>query len=387
MQKSSYRPIRSATAAPSSAKAKGYQSSKKTDVVIGSLRERIQNNEWEHDRPLPPQRHLAEEYQVSQATISIAIRQLQKEGLIHNSPGQGIFISEYIKQGNSKKLFPTIGLRGSYIAHVQDSLSIKQGSFYASEVLHAIWRMAHKVDCPLLLMPGTTRLTRQYCQSQGVQGVVFLGGESYEEALNLRLTGYPVITANDPTGPSPINYVNHDHASCLREVIRRFVEAGHRRIGVFLPSTSMPGSFQKLKPDFIDALCHHNILYNVDDYWHYFERGKLENCIQTLDYMLSLKEPPTALFCHSGAFLPYIEKALHQRGISIPEDISLVYTSDGRENPTISSFALQYDEMARLLLDGLYETIKNPFYSIQTLIPPVYTDRGTIAPPRKMTRQ
>lgn len=384
MQKSSHRPIRTATAPISRpSKGHGYRSSRKTEVVTQNLRERIQNNEWENDQPLPPQRHLAEEYQVSQATISIAVRQLQKEGLIHNSPGQGIFISEFLKQGNDKRLFPTIGLRGSYIAHIQESLSIKHGPFYASEVLHAIWRMAHKVDCPLLLMPGSNKLSRQYCQSQGVQGVIFLGGESYQEAMDLRLSGFPVITANDPTGPSPINYVNHDHEFSLREAIHHLVQAGHRRIGVFLPSTSMPGSFQKLKPSFIEILCQHDILCNVNDYWHYIERGKLETSSDKLEFMLNLKEPPTAIFSYTSNFLPYIEQVLKKRGLSIPRDISLIYTSDGRENPTISSFALQYDEMARLLLDGLYETIKNPFYSIQKLIPTVFNDRGTIAAPRK----
>lgn len=392
MQDSSHRSIRTAsTSTQRPVKRHGYRSSKKTEVVTKSLRERIESREWASTQPLPPQRHLAEEYQVSQATISIAIRQLQKEGLIHNSPGQGVFISEYLKQGNDKRLFPTIGLRGSYVSKQQrdSNTNTPPRMNYIGSVLHSIWHRVSEIDCQLLLMSGKTRLTRQYCQSQGVEGVIFLGGESYQEAMDLRLSGFPVIIANDPSDFTPINFINHDHASNLRRAVNTFIDHGHEQIAVMFPSTTMPDSFQKLKPIFIDTLCSRGIHYNINPYWVYVERDAtraddLVHSKQALEQLLDLPKPPTAIFFFTDTFLEYAEQVFTERDLRIPDDVSIICSPyNPYRFPDISGFDLQHDQLAQLLLDGIHETIKNPFYSIQKLIPSVFKDRGTITAPRK----
>lgn len=360
--------------------------SNKIQKVVEDLRRRVLAKEWAPEQMLPAQRALSREYDVSQATIAIAMRTLQAEGAIHSTPGIGAFPAESFNPDDTRpSVLPTIGLRGSYV-NTSDKSGIPQKR-YIGGVLNSIWQRANEINCPLLLMPGNNRLTRQYCQSQGVEGIIFLGGQSYQEAMSLRQSGFPVIIANEPTGFTSINFINHDHANSLTEAVNAFIDHGHERIAVMLPSTTMPDSFQKLKPLFINTLYSRDIHYNVNPYWTYVQRDAsvvddLRGAEQALEALLDLPEPPTAILFFTETFLQYALKVFARRNLRVPEDISIICSPyNPYFYPDISGFEIQYDKMASQLIEGIHKTIENPFYHLQQLIPAKYIDRGTVAAP------
>jgi len=203
--------------------------------------------------------------------------------------------------------------------------------------------------------------------------------------MNLRQADFPVIITNEPTGFSPINFVDHDHASSLERALHLFLEHGHRRIAVMLPSTTMPASFQKLKSLFINTLFEHGIRDDVDPYWCYIEKDPSRNdslyrAQNALEDLLDLPEPPTAIFFFSKFFLKYAQDVFKRRGLRIPDDISIINSPyNPYLYPDISGFDIQYEEMARLLLEGIHKTIENPYHHLQKLIPAKYIDKGTVA--------
>lgn len=60
-----------------------------------SLRERIAASEWRPDDRLPTEGELAEEYQVSRATVRGALRLLESQGLTRTRHGLGTFVTPY----------------------------------------------------------------------------------------------------------------------------------------------------------------------------------------------------------------------------------------------------------------------------------------------------
>ncbi|HWL52582.1 MAG TPA: substrate-binding domain-containing protein [Chthoniobacteraceae bacterium] len=381
-------------------KGKASQSSGKIERVTQKLRERVEAKEWAADETLPSQSQLSKEYGVSPATIALAIRALQKGGLLHVVPGRGAFVAESTGvNGDRNRTFPTIGLRGSYIDNVLNKLpDAPHGTTnsYTAAVVQAVWNVAHGEHCPLLLLPGLPgkdRLTKPYCQSRGVEGVIFLGGESYDEAMELRLAGFPVITANEPTEATSINYVNYHHAAAVRDVVHRFAKAGHRRIGVIATATTMPGSYQKLKPDFIDALCSEGILYDINPYWrtlpisYHVPPARWSEAERVLLEMLELPEPPTAIFCWSNSAAIEVQQVFKERGISVPGDLSLVICPGLPDESLgeVSYYGTRHHALAEELVKGICETIKNPFYHVQRLLPLEFVDRGSITPPARVT--
>ncbi len=383
-------------------KGKSAQSSGKIERVTQKLRERVEAREWAADETLPSQSQLSKEYGVSPASIALAIRALQKGGLLHVVPGRGAFVAESTgTDAHRNRTFPTIGLRGSYINSLLNNplSTLNEGtSSYTASVVQAVWNVAHGEHCPLLLLPGLPgkdRLTKAYCQSRGVEGVIFLGGESYDEAMELRLAGFPVIIANEPSEATSVNYINYHHAAALRDAVHRFAEVGHRRIGVIVATTSMPGSYQKLKPDFIDALCTEGILYDVNPYWRtlplscHMPSERWPDAARTVLEMLDLPEPPTAIFCWSSSAAVEVLQVFRERGISIPDDISLVVCPSLSDETygKPSSYGARHHALAAELVKGICDTIKNPFHHVQHLIPLEFNEGGSIAPPAQKSRR
>lgn len=60
-------------------------------MVAVDLRRRIEADEWEVDEALPSTAALAEHYDVSQSTVTRALRTLVGEGLVRTVPRWGTF--------------------------------------------------------------------------------------------------------------------------------------------------------------------------------------------------------------------------------------------------------------------------------------------------------
>lgn len=374
----------SSSANPSLAMGKGgaKDSGTKVDRIIESLTGRIVAEEWGSEESLPSRNRLSEEYGVSPATISIAIRKLEQNGLLHIVPSRGVFVSENAAQQNGKIIYPPIGLRGSYVP--KDLFSNKSASGYGMVLVRSIWEAAHEVNAPLVLMSGksdTNRLTRQYCQSLGVRGVVFLGGETHAEAEELRKSGVPVMLANQPVDVSPLNYVDYDHAATLREIINRFVDYGHRRIAVLATSSTVKGFYQKFKPVFLETLCDRGLEYNYSQYWRYVELDRnLDDVYEVVgneaEKLMQLENPPTAIFLTSHHGTKSLQEVLrkYDRNVSIATSGHV-----HEENMTVSGFVLRHEDLGKEIFKGINYVVENPTHFYQKLIPMKFVDKGTIA--------
>ncbi len=347
--------------------------------VIEKLGRRVRDGEWSDS--LPPVTVLSEQFGVSPGTISLAVRSLEREGLVNIRPRQGVFVTRQAAPRPSTK--PTIGLRGSYILKASGGRSI-----HAHSVLTSILEAASHLQGPVLMLPGTDDaplLTPDACEQQGVKGMIFLGGEN-KEAMALRLAGFPVIVANKPVGLTAMNFIDYDHASALREVVGRFAEAGHRRIAVLFPDATTPGRFQALKPHFIEALCEADIYYNPKAYWRFVQTvhstpSEAESVEAAIHALLDLPEPPTAIFCERSSVAEEALHCLKSRGVFVPKDISIACSPyNNEEEATFSGFVSPHATLAHELLTGLYATIGSPFHIAQKEIPLRFVERGTLVP-------
>ena len=63
-------------------------------VIIEDLMEKIQNNEFDYDKPLCTEKSLTEAYGVSRITAKRAIEELEKTGILYRKRGVGSFVSQ-----------------------------------------------------------------------------------------------------------------------------------------------------------------------------------------------------------------------------------------------------------------------------------------------------
>lgn len=358
----------------------------KTSKIIENLGQRLRNGEWESSSSLPPVSRLSGQYKVSPGTVALALRSLEREGLVKVVPRHGIFSTVENRDTNgAAQACPTIGIYGNYAA--------KKDSGYMGRLTGGILKAAHGLGGPVLMLPKVAEgeaLDRRHCERQGVKGILFLGGQYLEKANRLREEGFPVITANMPVGATAMNYVSFDHAIGVRSMTERFAAIGHRRIAVLTYETTTRGLYASFKLNFIDALCRADIHYNPTPYWRLVDKAveldfqERENALLAIvEELMALPSPPTAIFCLTILAEPLL-KCLERKGLKVPADVSVICSAYNEEGliPT-SGFVLPFEKLGQRLVEGLHEVIRNPFHSVQELMPLPFFDKGTIAPPAK----
>jgi len=353
----------------------------KIETVTLHLEDRITAGEWNPNESLPPQGHLSREYGVSPGTIALAIRNLQQKRLVSIVSNKGAFVLDSAERESTARRYPLIGLRGSYLSSGGGSLSTTHA------LVGGIVEVANAEHCPLLLLPRSPEgqdFDPPYYRARAVEGAIFLGGESYQEALALRAAGFPVILANKPAGATPLSYVDYDHQQSLCHITERFLELGHRRIAVIFPKTTVEGYYDSLLPDFLSVLARQSALYDVRPYWKCVDLSAEGATAEAVKDLLALREPPTAIFALSPKAARQVIESAKARGLCLPEDLSIAASCFcGTDDAFVSGFVLPHRELGQRLLHEMHAFIENPFHSVQQLLPLTWVERGSVSSPAR----
>ncbi len=359
----------------------------KVERLAKLLRERITKGEWPADSRLPSREKLAKEYDLSPATVSIVIRQLEKEGLLYILSSKGAFVAAPGEKRASKaNVGYTIGLKGRNLPTARKLAGFLRSPEARESILEGVWEAADASGCNLVLLNSEVRKTPlDYRRSMGVDGIIYMSGHMHQEALELRLSGFPVFLMNQPVGPTPLNYLDYDNAGALRSMVARFAALGHRRIAVITWQTSVPSYFPTMKTAFLEALHAEGLIYHVDPYWRFFvpipnEEDFARQTRAEAEALLSLPEPPTAIFCWLEGMAKEVRQCAHGRGLAVPEDLSIACSNLLQNGGEFSGFSIPYKELGERLLHGMIETIHNPFYSLQSLVPLTSIEGKSVGP-------
>ena len=95
-----------------------------TDLFVEEIKTMILTGQLAIGQKLPPERQLAEEMNVSLAVINAGINRLTALGFIRVAPRKGIFVADYIREGNIDTMMQILAFSGHYINHeVLDPIS------------------------------------------------------------------------------------------------------------------------------------------------------------------------------------------------------------------------------------------------------------------------
>jgi LacI family transcriptional regulator len=145
------------------------------------------------------------------------------------------------------------------------------------------------------------------------------------------------------------------------DATRYLIELGHRRIGYIIGSPEMPCSLDRLagyRAALADAGIPEdpNLIYQGD-----FFRTPGYAASQ---HFLSLDDPPTAIFAANDLAAFGVMDGILQRGLHVPEDISLIGFDDiweaGHVHPGLTTVRQPLEEMGRTAARLLLERLNNP---------------------------
>ena len=185
--------------------------------------------------------------------------------------------------------------------------------------------------------------------------------ESEDELRTLKRQGYPFVVV-DPREPPPegIPCVSAMHAAGSKQATEHLLELGHRRIGVIAGSPGWYATEERMI-GFRGALAASGILQAPE--LIVYSDWRTPRGIEAAEQLLSLPEPPTAIFGFNDNVAIGALIAARRRGLSVPDDLSVVGFDDTFQaaivTPPLTSVRQPLAELGRMgvslltrLIDG-----------------------------------
>ena len=215
--------------------------------------------------------------------------------------------------------------------------------------------------------------------------ILMLPEESEDELQTLQRQGYPFVVV-DPRErpPEGIACVAAMHAAGAKQATEHLLALGHRRIGAIAGSAGWYATEERLL-GFRAALAAAGILLEPE--LVVYSDWRTPRGTAAADQLLSLRNPPTAIFGFNDNVAIGALHAARDRGLRVPEDLSVVGFDDTAQavivTPQLTSVRQPLAELGRTgvslltrLLDGQRIDALRMELSTKLVI------RNSTAPPR-----
>ena len=208
------------------------------------------------------------------------------------------------------------------------------------------------------------RRALQLCLEKKPRGILFLGGNRQNFLADFDKIGVPCVLVTADAAGMPfdnLSSVSSDDRAAARMAMDALIEQGHRRFAIVGGDRKVSDTTKLRYEGCLEAFASHNIPFDPElDYENV--RFSYEGGYQAACNLLDRGRSFTALFAMSDVMAIGVIRALHDRGIKVPEDVS-VMGFDGVQvgeyiQPRLSTVRQDPQEMARRSVDILLENIK-----------------------------
>jgi LacI family transcriptional regulator len=216
-------------------------------------------------------------------------------------------------------------------------------------------------------------------------GVMLMVTNEFDYSFLEELTDYgkPIIILNKEL-PLNLSSVELNHYCGTYEAVNYLISLGHRRIAhIRGPEDSYIA--QKNYNGYIHALEENGLELRED----YVVTGdwNIEPSKEPMKRLLQLNPPPTAVFCSNDHMAIGAMQMIHEMGLSVPEDISLIGMDNAEISrvvtPKLTTVAFPQEELGRLAAEELMLNIEGDtdysFGKKHFILTPVLLKRDTCA--------
>jgi DNA-binding LacI/PurR family transcriptional regulator len=257
-------------------------------------------------------------------------------------------------------------LRKSTTSKIGVVISDIQNPFFGS-VVRGIEKITSQEDFAIILGnsdedPGREKKLVCMLLEEGVAGIIFVptsvDTDSYNELFN---SGTPFIVIDRKIQKPDVDMVLVDGCSGAESAVEQLIKLGHKRIG-FIGGLKHLSVMQDREKGYLETLKKYRIPIVVE-YLHY-GNNRQDGGYQAMKELLALKQPPTAVLIANNLMTLGGLKAIHESGVKIPEQISLIGFDDmdwaPSLQPPLSVVAQPAYEMGEKAAIALLERIREP---------------------------
>lgn len=261
-------------------------------------------------------------------------------------------------------------------------------SYLADGVIDCARRLGyHVILCATDEEPAMEREYLEVLMEKRVDGIIAVPtGQNlrlWREAIDLGTE--LVLVDREVPGLSDVNIVLVDNVKGAYEATAHLIRLGHRRIGIICGPTTTTTGRDRLQ-GYCDALAEAPL--PVDQDLIQIGTFKREGGFRAAQRLLKMASPPTAIFAANNVLGEATMFAIRERGLDIPDDISLVIFDDvpwaSLTSPRVTAVAQPTHSLGflgmELLVQRLEKANKAQRAPLKTVLQPEFIVRESCAP-------
>lgn len=310
----------------------------KRDVIAMALRQEIIEDAYPEGHALPGEHALCDRFDVSRATLRLALGDLEKDGYIKRQPGSGTFANP------SRMVMP----RALGLLLLEPH---KAGTVGMSALIHGANAYLDSIGSHLVVI---NRPPDQWNISliktlAGVLVVPTTVTEAHLKSLDGLSLPHIAVTDNELPGAS----IRFDVKSAAQQLTRRLLELGHRRFALLSGHNVHSDRFRKL--GIAEVLAQAGIDFaSVPDYCTNYETEAGWEAVRRL---FKTKPHPTAVIAFDDSLALQVLRAAQESGLHVPRDVSVTGFNDAPHaalvTPSISTVRIPFVEAGRAAAEAL----------------------------------
>lgn len=248
------------------------------------------------------------------------------------------------------------------------------GSVVMHELISAISQEARRLGYDLVVFhaqsfnePGraaTSDMLRKLCE-----GLLLVLPNTFDHYLDrLEKDRFPCVLVNFAARKMELPVVVCQNRQGARDAIDHLLRLGHRRIG-FIAGTPFTGQSAERQRGYVDALCAAGV--DIDPALIVEGDFTQVSGFPAAEHLLSLADPPTAIFAANDEMALGALDAIRTRGLSVPDDISLVGFDDipaaRYAYPALTTLSQPFADMGVRAVKELVEIMKGKEVAAQRI--------------------
>lgn len=323
------------------------------------IEDQIKSGEKKEGDGIPSEKKFCELYNISQITVRKAIFELVNDGVLYRIPGKGTFITHHEPglKGTAKLKTDNIGFMISREHH-----PILSNTFY-SNVFSGVEEESRAQGYNLIYQILDEKLTFdptafKLIEEKKVDGLLLVGEMPHSFISDLKARDISIVLVDHFVEGSGLDTVVTDNINGTVEIIKYLIDLGHKEIG-FVGGSLEHGSLMERFEGYKSTLKKYNLEYNEN----YVQTGLLWDGYGIMEKMFESSRFPTAIFACNDLMAIRAMAAIQDRGLRIPDDISIAGFDDidmsSQIHPPLTTVRIQKEEMGRLGVKKLIQRIKN----------------------------
>lgn len=271
---------------------------------------------------LPSENQLALKFGTSRITAKNAILSLEKDGLVYRMQGKGTFAtakSSELELSHTEKQNATICL----------VIPSVQGNFLGKiiEGVHSFLH-EHRLNLSIMVTASDQNLEEimiQNAVSNNCKGlIVFPVDHSIynKEIVKLSLSNFPIVLIDRYLPGLDISYVACDHYKAAYNGTSHLLKKGHKNIGFIALEPEAASSVLERTDGYRQAMT--DYFGSYDESLHLMCEPHAQDFLSRAEAYLSSHPDLTALITTSTGYGAQLVRLLKQKGLRIPEDITLM---------------------------------------------------------------